>query len=196
MARFLRSSLAGLALVLFASQASAVPMLTLVPSSTSAAVGDTITVDIFLDTDGLTLEGYLFALEFSLDVSAVDRTAADLSPLITDLFGPPTFDAPSRTFANIGQGSIAGSVAAGEFLIETVSFQLDEVGLLTVTPFFRLGDVLGVGGNNCPGAACPGELPTLVATGIEVSAAVPEPSLAGLLLVGALGAGALRRRLR
>ena len=193
MSRIFRSSLAGFALLFVASTASASPILSVSPSLSSASVGQTVNVDIILDTDGRTLEGYAFSVEFSAAVSSVSHTGATLPPLSADLFGPATYDSVTRVFANLNQASFAGFVAAGSFVIETLSFVVEEAGDLVITPLLRPGESLGLDGSACPGPGCPGDSPMATSGTIQVSA-VPEPSVVWLAAAAVLAGAASRRR--
>jgi len=159
----------------------------------SALPGESVSLDLYLDTGGLSFEGYVAGVDFtggSVTGISVVPQAIGLTP---DLFGSALIDDAAGTIRNLNQATFGSGLAPGEYVLDTISFTLGTLApgsSLEVTPGL-FGQTLGLAGGSCPGTAA----------GCSVSFAsvvVPEPG-AGLLLgagLGVLQMGTLRRRPR
>ncbi len=172
-----------------AGAVSAVPIIRVVPESTTILSGDTTTVWIEIEAGATIWEGYDLSVSFSEPVGGVARTAADLSPLVPDFLGVPSITPDGVTGLN--QAALSAVPFPGPVVVvETLVISTARSGTLTITPFFDLGDAtLGINGGACPGNGCPQGGPQLVAATILV----PEVATAPLL---ALGVASLARRRR
>ena len=156
-------------------------------TSLEAAMGELLTIEVVLDTDGLSFEGYSYGIDFgpaAVHSIAVDH--AELPPLVPDLLGSPIIDESMGTIRFITAASLSGGLASGVYVIDFVSFFLDEIApegeLVTVE--FGPGDTFGLGGGN----VIPDTFSALI---------VPEPrshALVGFALAALLALMYLRSR--
>lgn len=190
--------------LLSADRAQAVT-LTLRPSG-SSAVGSTseiaapagthVTLEIVVDTQGLTLEGYSYGVSFSGGaVSSITVTHRSLAGLFPDLFGPPSIDEDADEIRNINQAKLSAGpgLASGVYALDDLSFLVDANGGVIHVTLGLFGEVLGVGEGSCPGTVASCSVATFGVT------LVPEPATIGLLalafaaLLSMRGAGRIRR---
>lgn len=158
------------------------------------APGETVELELVLDTGGLSLEGYSYGINITGGVvSSIDRSAAAIGGLTPDLFGPPVIDDAAGTLRLLNQGSFSGSVVSGSYVVDTVSFVVESfgpMGEITIQPGLFLGDSLGLDEGSCPGTV-PG-----CSVSFNSLTIVPEPSVHLSFGVGLLVLGSLGRRLR
>lgn len=159
----------------------------------SALPGESVSLDLYLDTGGLSFEGYVAGVDFTggpvTGISVVQQAIG----MTADLFGPMVIDDVAGTIRNMNQATFGVGLAPGEYVLDTISFTLGTPApgsSLVVTPGL-FGETLGLAGGSCPGtvASCSVSFASVV---------VPEPG-AGLLLgagLGVLQMGTLRRRPR
>ena len=154
----------------------------------SAAPGSSIDLEVYVDTEGESLEGYYIGLDFAGGPVTIQGTAHQALPgLSPDLFGTPLIDSGSGTIRRLNQITFTAPLDAGQYVVEVITVQLDAVlgALVTVDPGL-FGEVLGIGGGACPSGSCS---VSFVGAQIEV---IPEPGTALLIGAGLLGL-ALRR---
>jgi hypothetical protein len=192
MGRSLRRSALGASLaasiLLSISAATASPILFIELASEPLEPGDTAELAIFLDTGGLTFEGYAFGIDIHREggglaiAGSLLRTPADIPGFAADLFGPPVVDASQGVIRNLNQASLTTSLAPGIFLLETISLELLALPgtSFTVDLVLDQGDALGLDGGSCPGtlAGCTPVLESLTFT------LVPEQDAAALVPLG------------
>lgn len=174
----------------------------------SASSGDSVSVDVVIDSDDLMLAGYSFSVRFSVGGSAVGVisnpsvvTTGLVPASIENVFGTRQL-CPGGAgcgaddgFFNLNQSSFAGEAAPGIYTVETLSFTVDAANgsLLLIEPFFQLGDSLGIAGGACPpGVGAASCQVTFQSATVQIG--VPEPVLAVLFGGAALGLLAVRRR--
>lgn len=147
----------------------------------SALPGESVSLDLFLDTGGLTFEGYVAGVDFTGSPVTGIAVAQQAIGMTSGLLGTMVIDDSAGTIRNINQATFSGGLAAGEYVLDTISFTLGTPvpgSSLVVTPGL-FGQVLGLEGGSCPGtvAGCTVSFSSVV---------VPEPG-AGLLLAAGLG---------
>lgn len=158
----------------------------------SALPGESVSLDLFLDTGGFTFEGYVAGLDFTGGLVTGTAVAHQALGLVPDPFGAPIIDDAAGTIRNINQATFGSGLAAGEYVLDTITFTMGTPvpgSSLVVTPGL-FSEVLGLGSGSCPGT-------TVGCTVSFSSVVVPEPG-AGLLLIAGLSilhAGTMRRRL-
>lgn len=164
-------------------------------TSVQALVGQSLSFELFLDTDGLDFQGYSLGIDFiGGSVSSLSVVHESLAGMF-ELFGPPTIDNGAGTIRNIAQASLSGGLAAGTYVLDVIGVTVDayDVGNQIVLTPGLFGEVLGLGGGSCPGtiAEC-----TVSFTSASINA-VPEPGTAVLMAIGLTGiAGSTARRRR
>lgn len=175
------------------------PVVSIVPASATAAIGDLISVDVVIDSDDLKLAGYSFAVGLSQNgntVGLITDGAATLVPLgasFSRIFGAPVISDAGFTGLNQTSFVIGDEAGPGAFTVETLTFRATANGELVITPFFNLGDSLGIEGGSCPPGVGAATCDVTFVSG-SVTVGVPEP-MAALLLGGAgLALLAVRRR--
>ena len=146
-----------------------------------ASPGATLSVDLFLDTQGLSFEGYAIGVDFtggSVTGIAVAQEAIGLFP---DIFGPPVINDAAGTVRNVNQTTFSGGLPAGVYVLDTLTFSLASYDTpdneLILAPGL-FGEALGLGGGSCPGttAGC--------SVNFASATVVPEPGSALLLALG------------
>ena len=147
----------------------------------SALPGESVSLDLYLDTGGLSFEGYVAGVDFTggpvTGISVVQQAIG----MTADLFGPMVIDDVAGTIRNMNQATFGVGLAPGEYVLDTISFTLGTPApgsSLVVTPGL-FGETLGLAGGSCPGtvASCSVSFASVV---------VPEPG-SGLLLAAGLG---------
>jgi len=154
----------------------------------SAAPGSSINLEVYVDTEGESLEGYYIGIDFAGGPVTIQGTTHQALPgLFPDLFGAPLIDSGAGTIRSLNQTTFTTPLGAGQYVVEVITVQLDAVfgTFVTVDPGL-FGEVLGIGGGACPSGSCS---VSFVGAQIEV---IPEPGTALLIGVGLLGL-ALRR---
>lgn len=157
--------------------------------SMTAAVGETVDLEVVLHTSAESLEGYRYGLRWSggrLGSLALTHVHGEEEPLEPEPFGAFVIDEEARAIRNVNAASLApgpGSTAS-PVVLERLSFVVEELPAegIEVRPFLGPGDAFGVG----EGVRTPAFF------GITL---VPEPAAAlgqGAALV-ALAAAAARR---
>ena len=163
----------------------------------NAGPGEVVSLELFLDTDGLSFEGYLVGLDFNAQggsVSGIGVAHQPLPGLFPDLFGPPVIDEAAGTIRNDGQTTFTAGLGAGIYVLDIISLTVDAYGVsnpgpgqgIIVTPGL-FGEVLGLAGGSCPG--------TVAGCAVTVQSAniIPEPGTALLMGLGLFGLGASGR---
>jgi len=160
----------------------------------SADEGASVDLELFLDTQGLSFEGYLVGIDINAgggSVSGLSITHQPLAGLFPDLFGPPVIDDVADTVRNAGQTTFNTGLGSGVYVVGILSFVVDAYGPseeIIVTPGL-FGQVLGLGGGSCPG--------TMMGCSVSFESAtvIPEPSTALLMGLGLAGLGLSGRKL-
>jgi hypothetical protein len=155
-------------------------------------LGDIVDLELYLDTEGLSFEGYYVGVDFSggpLTILSVNHQP--LPGLFADLFGAPAIDNVASTIRDINQTTFTTPLGAGTYILDLISVEvgaLVEGQMITATPGLFDSQVLGLGGGSCPGTVegCTVSIQTLEIT------AIPEPGTA-LLTASGLLMLALRR---
>jgi len=143
-------------------------------------VGDTITLDLVVDTGGLSFEGYGFDVAFSpsgmvTNIVFVHETVTDGSASLVPnlLFGP--FVVGTDGVSNVNQGTAGTGLAPDVYTVDTISFDLTQLGTVSVAASFNPTlDSFGLGGGAVTDIG-------FFHTTINV---VPEPSTGLLLSMG------------
>ena len=95
-------------------------------TSISANPGDTLTLELFLDTDGLSLEGYYLGVDFTGGaVSIQSVTHQPLTGLFPDIFGVPEIDNAAYTIRRalrLDPSLVEGEVDKHEFYEDPAEF--------------------------------------------------------------------------
>jgi hypothetical protein len=159
----------------------------------SAAEGSSVDLELFLDTQGLSLEGYVVGIDINAgggSVSGISVAHQTLPGLFPDLFGPPVIDDTADTVRNDGQRTFTTGLGSGVYVLDILSFVVDAYGPseeIIVTPGL-FGEALGLGGGSCPGTVqgC--------SVAFESATVIPEPSTALLMGLGLAGLGASGRK--
>ena len=182
-----------LTLLVSAAQAASISVRQVGTDLTSipADVGETIEIQLVLDTGGLTFEGYSLGIDFvggNIDIQSVAN-----QPIGTfvELFGPPVIDNTANTIRNLSQTNFSGSEAPGSYVLSLISVQVTTLGPIIVTPGL-FGGVLGLEDGSCPG--------TVVDCSVSFSTAsigaVPEPAILLVLVPSLLTLSRTTRRRR
>jgi len=157
--------------------------------------GQSLVLELFIDTEGETLEGYVLGADIDVlggSVSALSVTHQNLTGLFPDFFGPAIIDNTADTIRNTGQGAFSASLPAGVYVVDLIDITVDFYGAveeITVTPGL-FGEVLGVAGGSCPGTAVG------CAVTVESATIIPEPQTALLMGVGLAGLAISGRKKR
>ena len=150
-------------------------------TSVEAAPGAIVELELFLDTEGLSFEGYYLGVDFTGGPLTIQSVAHQPVGLFADLFGAPVIDGGAQTVRDINQTTFVSPLAAGEYVLDLITVQIGALAVgavITATPGL-FGQVVGAGGGSCPG--------TVAGCSVSVSSAliIPEPGT-GLLLAASL----------
>ncbi len=156
--------------------------------------GDTVNIELYLDTEGLSFEGYFVGVDFSggpLTILSVNHQP--LTGLFADLFGAPLIDNVASTIRDINQTTFTTPLGAGVYVLDLISVEVGALAagqMITATPGIFDGEALGLGGGSCPGTVmgCTVSIQTLEIT------AIPEPGTALLTASGLLMLAARRSK--
>ena len=155
-----------------------------------ASVGATLGLEVVLDTEGLTFEGYSYGMDFiGGDVSGLAVMHESFSGLAEDIFGAPVTNDAAGTIRNVNQAKLSAGpgLVAGIYVLDTISFTANVIpdpdGILATVGLF--GEVLGLGEGSCPGTVQGCNVQTF-ATTIQA----PEPTVGLPLVIAAVAAGA------
>lgn len=180
----------------FAVQAEAIPIVSVSPSSTSVAVGDTFSIDILVSGLGAGEEVGGYSLFLAFDSSKIKGTGytddpdSKMSP--GTAFPPVGFGAGGASPLELFFVADAGtdlSTQGGGFRLARVTFEAIAPGLSRLK-LSKIGSFLSDGaGADLPATAQHGS----VCVGDPAGCKVPEPGLLALLGAG-LSAFAMRRR--
>jgi hypothetical protein len=165
----------------------------------NAGPGQNVSLEIFLDTGGLTLEGYYVGVDIDRQggtISGLSLTHQALPGLFPDLFGAPVIDDAAGTIRDSNQTTFTTGLAPGIYVLDIISLTVDAYGPIDemlLTPGLFGGQVLGLGGGSCPGTTAGCSVTT------QSASIVPEPGTAllmglGLMGLGVSGRGPARRR--
>ena len=162
-----------------------------------AEEGDTVSLELFIDTEGLSFEGYIVGVDITGgDASGISVLHQTVPGLIhQDLLGPIVIDEGLGTIRDINQmAAFSSSLNAGTYVVDIITFTVDNYASsllpeILVTPGL-FGGSLGLDSGSCPG--------TVPGCTVNVSSVsiVPEPSTAVSLGLGLVGLRAARRRIR
>lgn len=157
-------------------------------STVSGAPGGTVELELFLDTEGLSFEGYYLGVDFTGGLFTIQSVTHESFTDFFPVFGAPVIDNVASTIRQINQITFSTPLAAGEYVLGLITIQLDATpGLpITATPGL-FGEFLGLGGGSCPSA-----MPSCSVT-FSSAQIVPEPSSALLLATGLFGLALDRR---
>ena len=142
-----------------------------------AAPGAPLSLELLLDTGGLSFEWYFLGLDFTGGtISGASVTHQELG-LSADFLGTPIIDSGAGTIRKINQSSFSTSLAAGVYVLDLIGFNVGTfgpTGMITVTPGL-FDEFLGLDGGICPDADC------TVGFGSLTITQAPEPSLFALV---------------
>ena len=186
----------GLLLAAIGAQAASVGLREAITGATEIGVGPSggsVDLELFLDTGGLSFEGYYLGVDFtggSLTIESV--THQPLPGLFGDLFSAPVIDNDAQSIRHLNQTTFTTPLGAGEYVLDVITI---DVGPLTGgaeiigTPGL-FGEVLGLAGGACPGTV---EGCTVSFSSVHIT---PEPATALLLAGGILGLALQRSQRR
>jgi hypothetical protein len=160
----------------YPSPAAAVPTVTVREFETGntviLAVGSTIKVEIVLDTDGLTFEGYVYDVSFTSNtVSGISFETESYDPFVS--LSPPLI--VDDGIEDLNQASFPPDfLPAGIYILNTVSFKVDFIpsGGINIDAFLGTGDFFSLDDGNGPQPTFFGAL------------VIPEPNPALLVAAG------------
>ena len=152
--------------------------------------GGSVDLELFLDTEGLSFEGYYLGVDFSsgpLTIQSV--TYEPLTGLFADILATAVVDNSALTIRDINQFTFSSPLPAGFYVLNHISLSVGHMiageEILATPGLF--GESLGLGGGACPGTvAC-----TVSYQGVSI---IPEPGTALLLAGGMLGLALQRPR--
>ena len=155
-------------------------------STIPAGVGDVIDLEVVIDSEGLTIEGWGIGVDFT--GGGVD-ILSETPTVFPGFFAMgTTIDNTANTIRNITQFSFPPTfLAAGVHVVSQISVEVTSLlgGPIVVTPGLFGGDVLGLDDGTCPG--------TVPDCTVSFSAAtIPEPSTTALVGLALLGLAARR----
>ena len=161
-----------------------------------AGVGASIDLELFIDTQGLTFEGYSLGVDFTGgSVNMIGVSHSTLAGLVPDLFGTPVIDDGADTIRNSNQATlvVGPGLPAGIYTVDVISIIISSFSgdTIFVTPGL-FGEALGLGEGSCPGTV-PGCSVTFASASITDISVVPEPGAALLLALVVPGLVILRR---
>ena len=156
-------------------------------TTVNAGPGESVSFELYLDTQGLTFEGYFVGLDIDTQggsVSGISITHQPLTGLFGDLFGVPVIDETADTIRNDNQTTFTTPLSAGLYILDIIAFTVDAYGPsdeMIVTPGLFDGQVLGLGGGSCPGTMAGCSVTT------QSASVIPEPTTALLMGLGLAG---------
>ena len=159
--------------------------------------GDTVSLELFIDTEGLSFQGYMVGVDITGgDASGISVLHQSVPGLVhQDLLGPIVIDEGLGTIRDINQmAEFSSSLNAGIYVVDIITFTVDTYASsllpeILVTPGL-FGGSLGLDSGSCPGSV-PG-----CTVNVSSASIVPEPSTAVSLGLGLVGLRAARRRIR
>jgi len=155
----------------------------------TAGPGQSVSLELFLDTEGLTLEGYYVGIDVDRQggtISGLSLTHQALPGLFADLFGAPVIDDAAGTIRDDNQTTFTTGLAPGIYVLDIISLTVDAYGPsdeMLLTPGLFGGQVLGLGGGSCPGTTAGCSVTT------QSASIIPEPGTALLMGLGLMGLG-------
>ena len=156
-------------------------------TTVTAVAGESLEFELFLNTDGLDLQGYALGIDLTGgSVSGLSVAHESLSSMF-ELFGPPVIDNGAGTIRNINQASLSGGLPSGVYVLDIIGVTMGSTGDVLLTPGL-FGETLGLGGGSCPGTTVG------CAVSFETASIVPEPGTGMLLMTGLISAALFRRR--
>ena len=157
-------------------------------TTVAALAGDSLSFELFLDTEGLSFEGYYIGVDFTGGPLTIQSVTHESLPDFFPIFGAPVIDNVAGTIRQINQSTFTTPLGPGEYVLGLITVELDASPgpSVTATPGL-FGEFLGLGGGSCPSA-----MPSCSVT-FSSAEIVPEPSTALLLATGLFGF-ALERR--